>query len=93
MLSQYFLSLWNTELLLSGKVLITFLVFNITFMMMGRFRFNLISTLFLIFYIIFFANRKLIDQYFDDTGLAALFVVFGTLFLVMAIWSFFIESD
>ena len=93
MLSQYFLDLWNADLAFSGKALIAFLVFNITFMLMGRFRFNLVTGLSLIFYILFFENRKLIDTHFDDTGLAAMFVVFGVVFLSLSIWSFFIDAD
>jgi hypothetical protein len=93
MLSQYFVTLWDASLAFSGKTLIAFLVFNIMFMLMGRFRFNLVTALFFVFYVVFFENRKLIDQYFDDTGLAAMFIAGGAVFLSLAIWSFFIETD
>ena len=93
MFGQYFIDLWNADLAISGKSLLTFMVFNITFMLMGRFRFNLIAGLSLTFYLLFFENRPLIDKYFDDTGLAAMFVVSGVVFLTLSIWSFFIDAD
>lgn len=88
--------LWTAEFIYSGKTIIAFLVFNILFMLMGRFRFCFISSLFLIYYTVLFENRTLFERMmanFGDLGFFASNIIFGVLFVGLSVWSFFIDSD
>lgn len=88
--------LWTAEFIYSGKTIIAFLVFNILFMLMGRFRFCFIIALFLVYYSILFENRTLFERMisnFGDLGFFASNIIFGIVFLGLAVWSFFIDSD
>ena len=88
--------LWTTEFIYSGKAIIVFMVFNILFMLMGRFRFCFITGLFLIYYSVLFENRILFERMmanFGDLGFFASNIIVGVLFVGLAVWSFFIDSD
>ena len=88
--------LWTTEFIYSGKTIIAFLVFNILFMLMGRFRFCFITSLLLVYYSVLFENRALFERMistFGDLGFFASNIIFGVVFLGLSVWSFFIDSD
>jgi hypothetical protein len=92
---NYFQNLWNAELEIFGRHLAVLMVFNILFMLMGRFRFCFISTLIFIYYGFIFANSDLINRQVYDVRAEDLpmLVVPGAVFLGLMVWSFFIESD
>jgi hypothetical protein len=95
---DYFTGLWEAELAFSGKSLIFFTFFIIMFMLIGRFRFVMIASLLLIFHTTFITNKELIGKILSVSqsgllGSSALMIVTGAIFLVLAIWAFFIDSD
>ncbi|MBN2143459.1 MAG: hypothetical protein JW774_02435 [Candidatus Aureabacteria bacterium] len=93
MFIKYILDLWNTDLVVSGQTMMVLMIFNIIFMLMGRFRFCFASTLGMIFYWMFFENRKILDAAFSMHAATAMFVAGGALFLSLIIWAFFIDSE
>jgi hypothetical protein len=90
---KYFIDLWNSQLNIAGQEVIVFLLFNIVFMLMGRFRFCFVTAIGMIFYWMFFENRKVLDSAFSTHAATAMFIAGGALFLALGIWSFFIDSE
>ena len=88
-----FRDLWTSELEFAGKTLISLLIFNVLFMLMGRLRFCFISNLIFLYYGFLFANRQIIERTFSDIGYMGVSIVGGALVISLSIWAFFIESD
>lgn len=93
---EFLNSLWNSQYAFAGSTLIAFFVFNLLFMLMGRFRFCFLSTLIFVYYTLMFENRPLLEKFstnFGTLGYFAVNIIMGVLFLGLAVWSFFIDSD
>lgn len=87
------IKIWSGNLELPGSAMLTLLVLNLTFMLFGRFRFCLISIMIFGYYILFFANRQMVEGDMSKIGNAGAMIISGAVFLGICVWSFFIDMD
>lgn len=85
--------IWTAEFAVTGQGIALFFLLNLICMMSGRFRWSFITSIGATFYLLFFMNRALLARHFNDIGMVGMFVLGGAFFLVLMIWSFFIDSD